>query len=309
MGERSSVPFKASDYYSPRFWPMWFLIGMLRLVSMLPLGVEIKFGHLLGRFLYLLTRSRRKVVDTNLARCFPDKSDAERNRIKRHCYQNIGISVVEMAMCWWWPADELKPLVEIRGREHLDAVLRSGRGAILLTGHFTSLEIGARLLALFMPVQVMYRTQRNPFFDSYLYTRRSRYFVNTVSRKNTLRLIKGIKNKIPTWYAPDQDFRRERNEFAPFMGIPTATISASSRLARSSGAAMLPYYPERKKDGSGYILHIDPPLENFPSDNKFEDASAVNQSIEKYVRLFPENYTWIHQRFKTRPAGEPPFYP
>ncbi len=212
-------------------------------------------------------------------------------------------------MCWWWPAEKLRALVQIEGREHLDEVLASGRGVILLTGHFTSLEIGARLLALFMPVQVMYRTQRNPMFDSYLFTRRSSYFVNTVSRKNTRQLIKGLKNRIPTWYAPDQDFRRERNVFAPFMGIATATITASSRLAQSSGAAMLPYYPERKKDGSGYILHIEPPLTDFPSGDDLVDATQINQSIEKYARLFPENYMWIHQRFKTRPPGEAPFYP
>jgi KDO2-lipid IV(A) lauroyltransferase len=130
-----------------------------------------------------------------------------------------------------------------------------------------------------------------------------------VSRKKTLQLIKGIKNKVPTWYAPDQDFRRERNVFAPFMGVTTATISASSRLAQSTNAAMLPYYPERKKDGTGYILRIDAPLQDFPSGDEFEDASAINRSIEKYVREFPENYMWIHQRFKTRPPGEAPFYP
>ncbi len=308
MGEASSVLFKARDYYSPKFWPMWCIIGMLRLVSWLPFRVELSIGRVVGRFLFLVSRSRKKIVDTNLAHCLPQKSEDERNRIKLDCYQNIGISLIEMAMCWWWRADKLKSIVEIEGREHLDAVLDSGRGAILLTGHFTSLEIGARLLALFMPVQVMYRTQRNELFDSYLYTRRSSYFVNTVSRKNTRQLIKGIKNKIPTWYAPDQDFRRERNVFAPFMGVTTATITASARLAQSSGAAMLPYYPERKRDGTGYILRIDPPLENFPSEDDYKDASAVNHSIEKYVRLFPENYMWIHQRFKTRPPAEAPFY-
>jgi KDO2-lipid IV(A) lauroyltransferase len=263
---------------------------------------------MLGRLIYLITGSRKKIVDINLARCFPEKPRAERDQIKRRCYENIGISAIEMAMCWWWRAEQFEAIVEIEGREHLDAALASGRGAILLTGHFSSLEIGARLLALFMPVQVMYRTQRNELFDSYLFTKRSSYFVNTVSRKNTRQLIKGIKNKIPTWYAPDQDFRRERNVFAPFMGIATATITATSRLAQSSGAALLPYYPERKKDGTGYILHFDAPLQDFPGGDDLKDASAVNQSIEKYVRLYPESYIWIHQRFKTRPPGEAPFY-
>jgi len=287
---------------------MWCIIGLLRLVSLLPFRGALWVGRCLGRFIFLLAGSRKRIVDINLARCFPEKSRAERDRIKSGCYQNIGISVIEMAMCWWWSAGKLKAIVEIEGREHLDVALESGRGAILLTGHFTSLEIGARLLALFMPVQVMYRTQRNELFDSYLYTRRSSYFVNTVSRKNTRQLIKGIKNQIPTWYAPDQDFRRERNVFAPFMGIATATITASSRLALSSGAAMLPYYPERKRNGSGYILRIDAPLSDFPSGDDLEDATAVNRSIEKYARLHPENYMWIHPRFKTRPPGDASFY-
>lgn len=308
MGDKSSKIFKASDYYSPKFWPMWCIFGGLRLVSLLPYRAELAIGRLIGRIIFLVSGSRQKVIDTNLARCFPEKSVDERNRIKSECYKNMGISLIEMAMCWWWSADKLKSLVEIEGREHLDAVLASGRGAILLTGHYTSLEIGGRLIALFMPLQGMYRTQRNEMFDSYLYTRRSSYLVNIVSRKKTRQLIKGIKNKVPTWYAPDQDFRRERNVFAPFMGVTTATISASSRLAQSANAAMLPYYPVRKKDDSGYILRIDAPLENFPSDDEFEDASAINRSIEKYVREFPENYMWIHQRFKTRPPGEPPFY-
>ncbi len=308
MGRQSSVFFKARDYYSPKFWPMWCIIGMLRLVALLPYRMELAIGRWLGGLIYLVMHSRRRITDINLARCFPEKTRAERDRIKHGCYRNIGISLIEMAMCWWWPPEKLEAMVEIEGREHLDAVLDSGRGAILLTGHFTSLEIGARLLALFVPVQVMYRAQRNPFFDSYLFTRRSGYFVNTVSRKKTRQLIRGIRRQIPTWYAPDQDFRRERNVFAPFMGIATATITASSRLAQSSGAAMLPYYPERKRDGSGYVLKIDRPLPDFPSGDDFEDACAINRSIEKYARLYPENYTWIHRRFKTRPPDEAPFY-
>ena len=288
---------------------MWLLFGVLRLLSMLPYRMAMGVGRLFGRLLYLIAGSRRKIVDINLAQSFPDKPVAERERIKIECYRNLGVSLIEMAMCWWWTNDRLKPLVDIEGREHLDAVLESGRGAILLTGHYTSLEIGGRLLTLFMPLQGMYRTQRNPMFDSYLYTRRHSYLVDIVSRKNTRQLIRGIRKQVPTWYAPDQDFKRERNVFAPFMGIAAATISASSRLAQASNAVMLPYYPERKQDGSGYLLHIGPPLENVPGDDEVADATAINHSIETWVRKFPENYMWIHQRFKTRPPGEPPFYP
>ncbi|MEM7562495.1 MAG: LpxL/LpxP family Kdo(2)-lipid IV(A) lauroyl/palmitoleoyl acyltransferase [Pseudomonadota bacterium] len=308
MGEKRSELFQAKNYLSPRHWPMWVVIGFLKLLSMLPYRLALKTGRGLGTLLHLINASRRRVVDINLRRCFPDMTSQERHRINRSCFQNIGVSVVETAMCWWWQESKFESLVEIVGREHIDSAISQGQGVILLTGHFTSLEIGARLLALYMPVQVMYRTQRNPFFDSYLYTRRTRYFVNTISRKNTRQMVKGIKNLVPTWYAPDQDFNRERNVFAPFMGIPTATLSASSRLARSSGAVMLPYYPERKPDGAGYRLIIEPPLENFPSDDELDDATAINRSIEKFIRLYPESYAWIHQRFRTRPPGDPPFY-
>ena len=121
--------------------------------------------------------------------------------------------------------------------------------------------------------------------------------------------LQSIKNGVPTWYAPDQNFPGEKNVFANFMGVKTATITASSRLAQSSGGAMLPYYPERKKDGSGYILWIEAPLEDFPSGDDLKDATSVNASIEKFVRMHPEHYMWIHQRFKTRPPGEPAIYP
>jgi KDO2-lipid IV(A) lauroyltransferase len=308
MGEQSSVLFKASDYLHPRFWSTWCIFAGLRLISLLPYRAAMGVGRLFGDLLLFISGSRQKAVDTNLARCFPEKNIDERNRIKIECYRNMGSSVIEMAMCWWWSDDKLRPLVDIEGREHLDAVLASGRGAILLTGHYTSLEIGGRLLTLFMPLQGMYRTQRNLMFDSYLYTRRQSYLVDIVSRKSTRQLIKGIRKQVPTWYAPDQDFRRERNVFAPFMGIAAATISASSRMAQTANAAMLPYYPERKQDGTGYILHIGAPLDDFPSDDEISDASAINRSIETWVREFPENYMWIHQRFKTRPPGEAPFY-
>jgi len=309
MAGHSSDEFVASDYWHPKFWPMWLLFGLLRLMALLPYRALLRIGKILGKLIQILSGRRQSVVDINLEHCLPKLSSEERQQIKNRCYENIGISLMEMSMCWWWPEHRLKPLVEIRGLEHVDAALSNGRGVILLSGHFTSLEIGGRLLALYLPVQVMYRTQKNRLFDSYLYKHRSRYFVNTISRKNTRQLIKGLKKQIPTWYAPDQNFRRERNVFAPFMGVPTATITASSRLAQSSNAVMLPFYPERKTDGSGYILWIEPALENFPSGDDLVDATQINASIEKFVYQHPDQYLWIHQRFKSRPPGEANIYP
>ncbi len=309
MARHVSDDFRARDYWHPRFWPMWINLGILRTIALLPYRSQILLGGVFGKIIQILSPNRQRVVDINLQLCFPEKSVAERNKIKNASFQNLGIALLEMSMCWWWSEDRLQSLVEIRGREHIEAVLDSGRGVILLTGHFTSLEIGGRLFTLSMPLQAMYRTQKNRLFDSYLYTRRKSYLENVISRKNTRQMIKGIKKLIPTWYAPDQNFPNEKNVFVPFMGVQTATISAGSRIAQSSGGAMLPFYPERKKDGSGYIIWIEPPLVDFPSGDDVRDATAINASIEKFVRQNPEQYLWVHKRFKTRPPGEPAIYP
>ena len=309
MARHVSDDFRARDYWHPRFWPMWINLGILRTIALFPYRSQILLGSVFGKIIQILSPKRQRVVDINLLLCFPEKSVVERNKIKNASYQNLGIALLEMSMCWWWSEDRLRSLVEIRGREHIEAVLDSGRGVILLTGHFTSLEIGGRLFTLSMPLQAMYRTQKNRLFDSYLYTRRKSYLENAISRKNTRQMIRGIKKLIPTWYAPDQNFHNEKNVFVPFMGVQTATISAGSRIAQSSGGAMLPFYPERKKDGSGYIIWIEPPLVDFPSGDDVRDATAINASIEKFVRQNPEQYLWAHKRFKTRPPGEPAIYP
>ena len=309
MARHVSEEFKASDYWHPKFWPMWVTFGLLRLVSLLPYFALVFLGKIIGNVIQVIFRSRQKVVDINLKLCFPEKSDDERRKIRKECFQNIGISLLEMSMCWWWSERRLKPLVEIRGQEHLDAALQNGHPVIFITGHFTSLELGGRLFTLSNPLQAMYRTQKNRLFDSYLYTRRKSYLAGTISRKNMRQMIRGIKDLIPTWYAPDQNFANEKNVFVPFMGIQTATISAGSRLAQSTGAAMLPFYPERKKDGSGYIIWIEPPLDDFPSGDDAKDATEINAQLEKFIRINPDQYMWIHKRFKTRPEGEPPIYP
>lgn len=308
MNKNVSDLFKASDYFKIKFIPMWFMLGLLRCISLFPYVIQLKIGALLGFILKILVPSKQHIIHTNLQLCFPEMPLKDRETLLNNNYKNLGVSLIEIGLCWWWSKDKLLELVEIRGFEHIEDSIKNKKGVILLTGHFTSLEIGARLLSLFCPVQVMYRTQKNRLFDSYLYTKRSSYFENTVSRKNTRQLIKGIKNLIPTWYAPDQNFNRENNVFAPFFNIPTATITASARLAKAGNASVLSYFPERKEDGSGYILHIEPAFENFPSGDDLADATVINHSIEKNAKRFPEQYMWVHKRFKTRPEGEKRIY-
>jgi KDO2-lipid IV(A) lauroyltransferase len=308
MSSHSSNTFCFSDYIHPRFWIIWVTFALLKLASLFPYRLLLVIGKFLGRGIKLISVKAERVARINLQLCFPEKSPKEREQIKNECFESIGIALVELAICWWWSEKRLKSLVEIRGLEHLEAILENGQGAILLSGHFTSLEIGGRLFALNKPLQVMYRTQKNALFDSYLYSKRCGYLENVVSRKSTRQLIKGIKKLIPTWYAPDQNFTNERNIFAPFMGVPAATITASSRLVKAAGCAVLPFYTYRKPDGTGYILTIKPSLQNFPSGDDLTDATAINDSIEKFVRSHPEQYMWIQPRFKSRPEGEPSVY-
>ena len=308
MTPNYSKEFKATDYLHPKFWPMWTGFGLLRLVTFFPYSFHVRMGRYLGRLLLLMAGKKEHVVDTNLALCFPHKSSAERDSIKSESYENLGISLMELAMCWWWSEQRLQSLVEVRGLEHIERCREQKQAVILLSGHFTSLEIGGRLLALRLPFQAMYTVQKNPFFDSLLFSKRKSYLSDMISRKDPRRMIKGIRSLVPTWYAPDQNFARERNVFAPFFGTPAATITATSRLAKSTKAMVLPYYPERKRDDSGYILWIGPPLEGFPGEDDLLDATRVNESIEAFVLKNPGQYMWMHPRFKTRPPGEPGIY-
>jgi len=308
MSKHVSDLFKASDYFKVKFIPVWLLLGFLKITSFFSYRSQLKIGRTIGWVIKKLTPNKHTIISTNLKLCFPDKSQHERDQLLNKTYANFGISFIELGLCWWWSDEKLLDLVEIKGMEHLELCKKNNKGIILLTGHFSSLEIAGRLFSLFSPMQVMYRTQKNRLFDSYLFTQRSKIFVNTISRKNTRQLIKGIRNKIPTWYAPDQDFSDEQNIFAPFFGIPTATITASARLAKASKAVILPYFSVRKDDGSGYVIHIQKPLENFPTGDELEDATAINRSIENNVRCYPDQYMWLHKRFKTRPEGEKNLY-
>ncbi len=303
-----SKSFYAGDYLHPKYWLTWTGFGFLRLLTLFPYSFHLRLGRYLGRFLFFMAGKREKIVDTNLKLCFPRKTCLERESIKRESFESLGISVMELAMCWWWKVDRLKPLVEIRGIEHIEKCIAKKQAVILLSGHFCSLEIGGRLLALHLPFQAMYTVQKNPLFDSLLFSKRRGYLEEMISRKNTRKMIKAIRSLIPVWYAPDQNFPRERNVFAPFFGVPAATITATSRLAESGRAVVLPYYPERKSDDSGYILWISPPLEDFPGRDELVDATRVNASIETFVKQNPSQYMWMHARFKTRPDGESDIY-
>ncbi len=292
----------------PRYWPTWLALGLLRIFEPLPFAVLVWLGSSLGRLLPLLPLSFVRIARRNLELCLPELSRAERERILVKHFQSVGIGIFETAMSWWSSDARIRKLTRLEGEEHLQAALARGRGAILLSAHFTTLEIGARTLCVRMPTNIMYRPTKNEVLERFLMRNRGRQAKRAIPRDDVRTLITSLKNNEPVWYAPDQSYRKKGAEMVPFFNIPAATNTATSRLARMTGAAVLPYFPERLPGSQGYRMTIQPALDNFPTDNPAEDARTFNALIEAHVRKVPAQYLWIHRRFKGITAGYPDYY-
>ncbi|WP_297527249.1 LpxL/LpxP family Kdo(2)-lipid IV(A) lauroyl/palmitoleoyl acyltransferase [Thiohalobacter sp.] len=294
--------------FAPRYWPTWAGLGLGRIVAGLPYPLQMGIGRALGRMAFHLARERRHIATTNLALCFPDRDAAERERLLRAHFESLGMGVVETAMSWWTPAARLSRLARVEGLEHLQHALERGKGVILLSAHFTTLEIAGRLLALQAPFHVLYRPHKNPAFEAVMRKARELHFEKAIRRDDMRGFLRSLKGNMPVWYAPDQNYGREHSIFVTFFGVPASTITATHRLARISGAPVVPFFPERLPDDAGYRLRILPALESFPGDNEATDTQRINDLIETEVRRIPEQYLWVHRRFKTRPGKLPSPY-
>ncbi|MGB5717768.1 MAG: LpxL/LpxP family Kdo(2)-lipid IV(A) lauroyl/palmitoleoyl acyltransferase [Gammaproteobacteria bacterium] len=294
--------------YSIRNWPTWTAIAVLWCLSHLPFAWQLAIGRFIGRTSYLFAARRRSIAAVNLSLCLPELSDSEREQILAAQFVSMGIGVLEMAMSWWAPERRLKKLVRVEGLQHLQTALDSGKGVILLSAHFTTLEIGGRLLALHTPFHVMYREHKNAAFDRVMKAARMRHFGKAIPRGDLRGMLGSLQDNMPVWYAPDQDYGREQSIFVPFFGIPAASITATSRLARISGAAVVPFFQTRLPGTRGYQLTLYPPLDNFPGASVEQDTMRVNDIIEARIREQPGQYLWAHRRFKNRPEGEPQVY-
>ena len=263
---------------------------------------------MIGRLLVFLPLSFVRIARRNLELCLPELSSEQREQILRQHFRSVGVGVFETAMSWWSSDERIRKLTTLEGEEHLEEALKRGRGAILLSAHFTTLEIGARTLCARMPTNIMYRPTKNEVLERFLMRNRGRQAKRAIPRDDVRALIGALKNNEPVWYAPDQSYRKKGAEMVPFFNIPAATNTATSRLARMTGAAVLPYFPERLPGVQGYRMVILPALDNFPTDNPAEDARTFNALIEAHVRKVPAQYLWIHRRFKGLGEGYPDYY-
>lgn len=293
---------------SPRHWPVRFGLGLLWLLVQLPYRWQLALGRRLGIWSMRLSKRRRHIAATNLRLCFPELDGHARQHLLREHFGSLGISALEVALGWWASDRRLRPLAHITGLEHLHRAGADGRGVILLSAHLTCLELGGRLLALYAPFHVMYRPHQNVLVERVQRRNRELRFERAIPRDDARGMLRSLKSGHAVWYASDQNYGHKHSVFAPFFNIPAATSTATTRLARLSGAAVVPFFPRRRHDGSGYELTLLPALSNFPSDDAAADTARINRLIEDQVRLAPEQYLWVHRRFKDRPPGSADLY-
>jgi len=292
-------------FAGPGYWPTWIGLGLIRVLDWLPFRVQMFLGGGLGSIAFVFARRERHVAALNIEMCLPERSERERQRLVRAHFASLGKSLFETALVWWADDERLKRIIRIEGVEHLNAALAQGKGAILLSAHFTTLEMGARALCIHGPTAIMYQTPKNQLIAELSLRGRARHALRAISSTSVRELLQSLKANLPVWYAPDQRDFGKSGALVPFFGRPAATNVATSRIARISGAPVLPYFPERVSD-SGYVMRILPKLEGFPSEDPVADAARFHELIEGHVRRCPEQYLWTYKRFKLPgPDGDP----
>lgn len=276
-------------------------IGLLRLLhALLPLAALARLGEWLGGLLHALARARRQVVLTNLRLCFPERSEAARAALCRAHFRAIGRATLLETVSWWGDRAEVERLTRFEGLEHLRPHL--GQPLIWLAPHFAGLNIGGvRVTAEFAPIVSLYARIKNPHFDRLMLHARTRFGDSEMySRHDGIKpVIRAIRKGLPFYYLPDMDYGARDAVFVPFFGVPAATITGLSRIARATGAAVVPCITRWQDDH--YVTRFYPAWEDYPGDDATADARRMNAFIEDRIREMPEQYFWLHKRFKTRP--------
>lgn len=285
---------------APRHWPAWLGIGVAALLARLPWSLQRVLGRGIGRLLMGLFGSRRRVAARNIALCFPELDQAAQASLLRESFAELGIGLFEFARAWWGSVAPMRGKVTVEGLEHLEAARAGGRGVIIISGHFVTLELAARLMCDHAPLAGMYRPHDGATMEWAVRRGRLRYAAAMFTREELRPAIRHLKQGGLLWFAPDQDTRRGDSVFVPFFGRPAYSLTSTHQLARLSGAAVLGFAHVRHEDGS-YTLRLTPAFEDFPSPDATADTARVMAALETMIRAAPTQYLWIHRRFKRQP--------
>lgn len=302
---KTATPPAFRAFLAPKHWPTWLGIGLLCLSAWLPYRARMAIGSGIGLVLHALARERRYITRTNIDLCFPELSEAERRKLVRDTFIANGIGLIETATGWVRPPGFLTDHVDFIGLDVLLNAKAQGRGVLMLGAHYSTLDFGANLLSLTCPFAVTYRPHRNPLFDAFMQRGRQRN-CNGVFDRNDLRgALRHLKRGEVLWYAPDQDYGPEHAVYAPFFGRRAATITTPARIAAVNRSPVIFVRHHRREDRFGYELEFTALDGDFPSGDDVRDASLINRHLEAAIRHYPQQYLWMHKRFKTQPGGKP----
>jgi KDO2-lipid IV(A) lauroyltransferase len=294
--------------YHPAYWPTWLGLWLMRVITLLPLPMLWVLGSVLGAFVHLFPSKIKNVALTNVGLCFPELGKKGQRRLVRRHFRSLGVSIICYGLGWWASVSRLNRLMKARERHFYDNTVASGRNIIILAPHFLALDITGIWLSSERGMISMYRESRNRLIDRML-RRRTRFGGIIFERKSNLKaLIRKIREGRPFYYLPDQDPGGAEGVFVPFFGVPAATVTALSRIAKMTEAVVIPCYNRILPWGRGFEVRFEEPLYDFPSDDPEKDARRMNEEVERVVRQNPEQYLWGYRRFKTRPEGSPPVY-
>lgn len=274
---------------------------------LLPAGVLGHLGEWLGMLLYAVAGARIQVGLTNLRLSFPELDEVARRALLKAHFRALGRATLQETVSWWGSRSEVEQLTRFEGTEHL--VPHLGKPLIWLAPHFVGLNIGGvRVTAAYAPIVSLYAAIKNPHINRLMLHARTRFGESDMySRQDGIKpVIRAIRKGRPFYYLPDMDYGDKDAVFVPFFGTPAATITGLSRLARATGAVVVPCITRQEHDG--YVTRFYPAWEDYPSDDVVADTRRMNAFIEARIREFPAQYFWLHKRFKTRPEGEPSPY-
>lgn len=299
----------SSSLLHPRYWLTWCGLGLLWLLVQLPYPLLMRLGAFLGAKARPVLKRREKILRRNLELCFPHFSPDEKERLIADNFLSLGMALLETGMAWFWSDKRIKRWFDVEGLHNLQQAVDGNRGVIVIGVHFMSLELGGRVMGLCRPMMAMYRPHNNPALEWAQTRGRMRSNKAMLDRKDLKGMVNALKKGEAVWFAPDQDYGPRGSTFAPLFAVnDAATTKGTFVLSRLSGAALLSIVMIRKADGSGYQLIIQPELKDYPRDDEAAAACYMNKVIEREILRAPEQYLWIHRRFKTRPAGEASLY-
>lgn len=297
-----------AELFYPRHWLSWLAIGVLRLIAMLPFRAKLVAGKCLGLLILRFGKKRRHITETNIRLCFPTLDAAQQAAMVREVFIQNGIGFFEIAWAWWARPEEVAGRYDVEGLQHLQDAKEGGRGVVLIGAHFVHLDLCGLMINQVTPMGVIYRKNNDPVFERVITAGRKRVFENVLERSDMRSIVRKLREGRVIWYSPDQDFGGRQSVFAPFFGISASTLTTTAQLARMGRANVCCAFHYREPVSHRYRLVFKPMPEEYPTGDELTDAMLTNQLIESGIRERPEQYMWVHRRFKTRPEGEPSLY-